>query len=92
MLIACHFGKFLGLNCYFQKIQAAVDKITTSIKTLLPISMAGSTQAATITNGYTELHTDYFELFLHMIQLMVIMIIFSEIVCICTQIWNYINT
>ena len=92
MLKACLFGKFLGLNSHFQKILATVNKITASIKTLVPISLLTATQAATITNDDTELHTDYYEIFMYMIQIMVITVIFSAIVWICTQIWNCINT
>ena len=92
ILIACLFGKFLGLNSHFQKILATVNKITASIKTLLPASLPTATQAAIITNDDTELHIDYYDLFMYMVQIMVIMVIFSAIVWICIQIWNCINT
>ena len=39
MLIACLFGKFLGLNLHFQKILPTVNKITASIKSLLPATL-----------------------------------------------------
>ena len=39
ILIVCFFGKFLGLNSHFQKILATVNKITASIKTLLPAAL-----------------------------------------------------
>ena len=69
-----------------------MNKITASIKTLLPVGLPTATQAATITNDDTELHTDYYDLFVYMIQIMVIMAIFSAIIWICIQIWNCINT
>ena len=46
ILIICLFGKFLGLNSHFQKILATVNKITASIKTLLPATLPAVTQAA----------------------------------------------
>ena len=91
MLIICLFGKFFGLNSHFQKILATVNKITASIKTLLPVSLPAAIQAAVITNEDTELHVDYYDLFMHMIQIMVIMVIFSAIILICIQVWNCIN-
>ena len=33
------FGKILGLNSHFQKILATVNKITASIKILLPATL-----------------------------------------------------
>ena len=39
ILIVCLFGKFLGLNSHFQKILATINKITASIKTLLPAAL-----------------------------------------------------
>ena len=87
-----HFGKFLGLNSHFQKKLATENKITASIKTMLPASLSTATQAATITHDDTELHIDYYDLFMYMIQIMVIMIISSAIIWVCIQIWNCINT
>ena len=48
ILIICIFGKYLGLNSHFQKILATVNKITASIKTLLPATLPVVTQAASI--------------------------------------------
>ena len=56
MLIVCLFGKFLGLNSHFQKILVTVNKITASIKTLLPAALPATVQVATITHGDVELH------------------------------------
>ena len=67
MLIACLFGKFLGLNSHFQKILATVNKITASIKSLLPAALPATTQAATITHGDVELHIDYFDILMYAI-------------------------
>ena len=50
------FWQILGLNSHFQKILAAVNKITASIKTLLPATLPAVTQAATITHDDVELH------------------------------------
>ena len=86
MLIICLFGKFLGLNSHFQKILATVNKITASIKTLLPISLPAATQAAVVSNDETELHIDYYNLFMYMVQIMVIMVIFCAIIWICIQV------
>ena len=46
MLIVCLFGKFLGLNSHFQNILATINKITASIKTLLPAALPATVQAA----------------------------------------------
>ena len=59
ILIVCLFGNFLGLNSHFQKIFATVNKITASIKTLLPTALPAVAQAATITHGDVKLHIDY---------------------------------
>ena len=61
MLTACHFGNMLGLNSYFQKILITVNKITTSINTLLPILLPATTQVATITHGDAKLHVNYYD-------------------------------
>ena len=92
MLIVCLFGKFLGLNSHFQKILATVNKITASIKTLLPAALPAVAQEATITHGDVELHTDYFEILMYAIQIMIIMAIIFAIVWLCIQFWNCINT
>ena len=92
MLIACLFGKFLGLNSHFQKILATVNKITASIKTLLPAVLPAAAQAATITHGDVELHIYYFIILMYAIQIMIAMAILFAIVWLCIQIWNCINT
>ena len=86
ILVICLFGKFLGLNSHFQKILATVNKITASIKTLLPVSLPAATQAAVISNDETELHNDYYDLFMYMVQIMVIMVIFCAIIWICIHV------
>ena len=91
MLVICLFGKFLGLNSHFQKILATVNKITASLKTLLPVSLPAATQAAVVSNDETELHIDYYDLFMYMVQIMVIIVIFCAI-WIYKQVWNCINT
>ena len=47
--------KYLGLNSHFQKILATVNKITASIKTLLPVTLPAVTKAASISNEEVEL-------------------------------------
>ena len=92
MFIICLFGKFLGLNSHFQKILATENKITASINTLLPVSLPAATQAAVVSNDETELHIDYYDLFMYMVQIMVIMVIFCAVIWICIKVWNCINT
>ena len=67
MLIACLFGKFLGLNSHFQKTLATVNKITASIKSLLPAALPATAQAATITHGDVELHIDFFDILIYVV-------------------------
>ena len=92
MLTAYNFGNMLGLNSYFQKLLTTVNNITTSINILLPILLPANTQAATITHGDAKLHVNYSDLLMYMIQIIIIIIVFSTIVRICIQIWNCINT
>ena len=94
MLIVCLFGKFLGLNSHFQKILATVNKITASIKTLLPAALPAVAQAATITHGDVELHilNYYFDILMYVTEIMIIMAILFGIVRLCIHIWNCINT
>ena len=54
MLIVCLFGNYLCLNLHFQKILATVNKITASIKTLLPAALPAVAQVVTITHGDVE--------------------------------------
>ena len=83
MLIVCLFGKFLGLNSHFQKILATVNKITTSIKTLLPAALPAVAQAATINHGDVELHINYFDILLYAVQIMIVMTILFAVVWLC---------
>ena len=92
MLIVCLFGKFLGLNSHFQNILATINKITASIKTLLPAALPTTVQAATITHGDVSLHIDYFEILLYAIQIMIVMGVIYVIVWFIVKIWNCVNT
>ena len=92
ILIICFFGKFLGLNSHFQKILATVNKITASIKTLLPAALPAVTQAATITHGYVKLHIDNSDILMYAIQIMIVMAILFAAIWLCIQFWNCINT
>ena len=44
MLIVCLYGKFWGLNSHFQNILATINKITASIKILLPAALPATVQ------------------------------------------------
>ena len=92
MHTAYHFGNILGPNSYLHKILITVNKITNSINILLPIPLPATTQAATITHGDAKLHVNYSELLMYMIQIIIIMFVFSTIVWTCVLIWNCINT
>ena len=92
ILIICLFGKFLGLNAHFQKILATVNKITASIKTLLPATLPAATQAATITHEDVELHIGNFDILVYAIQIMIIMAMLIAIIWLCIQFWKCINT
>ena len=92
ILIICLFGKFLGLNSHFQKILATVNKITASIKTLLPATLPAVTQAATITHDDVELHIDNFDILIYAIQIMIVMVILIATIWLCIQFWKCINT
>ena len=92
MLIVCLFGKFLGLNSHFQNILATINKITASIKTLLPAALPATVQAATITHGDVSLHIDYFEILLYAIQIMIVMGVLYAIVWFIVKIWNCVKT
>ena len=92
ILIICLFGKSLGLNSHFQKILATVNKITASIKTLLPAALPAVTQAATITHGDVKLHTDNSDILMYAIQIMIVMAILVATIWLCIQFWNCINT
>ena len=92
ILIICIFGKYLGLNSHFQKILATVNKITASIKTLLPATLPAVTQAASISNEDVELKINNIDILIYAIQIIIIMAIFIVTVRICMHIWNCINT
>ena len=80
------FYNMLGLNSYFQKILITVNKITVSINILLHILLPATTQAATSPHGEAELHVNYSDLFMYLIQIIIIMVVFSTIVWIRIQI------
>ena len=90
ILIICLFRKYLGLNSHFQKILATVNKITASIKTLLPATLTAVTQAAVISN--VELQINNIDILIYAIQIIIIMAIFIVTIWICIHIWNCINT
>ena len=92
ILIVCLFGNFLGLNSHFQNILATINKITASIKTLLPAALPATVQAATITHGDVNLHIDYFEILLYAIQIIIIMGVLYVILWFIVKIWNCVNT
>ena len=92
ILIICLFGKYLGLNSHFQKILATVNKITASIKTLLPVTLPAVTKAASISNEEVELQINNIDILIYAIQIMIIMAIFLITIWICMYIWNCINT
>ena len=92
ILIICLFGKFLGLNSHFQKILATVNKITASIKTLLPATLPAVTQAADVTHDDVELQIDNFDSLIYATQIMTIMAILIATIWLCIQFWNCINT
>ena len=80
ILIVYLFGKFLGLNSHFQEIVATVNKITASIKTLLPAELPAVAQAASITHGDVKLHIDYSDILMYAIQIMIVMAILFAII------------
>ena len=86
------FWQILGLNSHFQKILATVNKITASIKTLLPATLLAVTQAAVITNDDVELQINNFDILIYAIQIMIVMEILIATIWLCIQIWNCINT
>ena len=92
ILIICLFGKYLGLNLHFQKILATVNKITASIKTLLPATLPAVTQAAVISNEDVELQINNIDILIYAIQIIIIMAIFIVTIWLCIHIWNCINT
>ena len=92
ILIICLFGKFLDLSSHFQKILATVNKITASIKTLLPAALPAVAQAATITHGDVKLHIDNSDILMYAIQIMIVMAILFATIWLYIQFWTCINT
>ena len=92
ILIICLFGKYLGLNSHFQKILPTANKITASIKALLPVTLPAVTQAASISNEEVELQINNIDILIYAIQIIIIMAIFIVTIWICMHIWNCINT
>ena len=90
--ITCIIWQIFGLNSHFQNILATINKITASIKTLLPAALPATVQAATITHGDVSLHIDYFEILLYAIQIMIVIGVLYAIVWFIVQIWNCVNT
>ena len=58
----------------------------------MPAAPPAVAQAATITYGAVKLHTDYFDILMYAIQIMIVMAILFAIVWLCIQFWNCINT
>ena len=81
------FGKYLGLNSHFQKILATVNKITASIKTLLPATLPAVTQAAVISNEDVELQINNIDILIYAIQIIIIMAIFIVTIWLCIHIY-----
>ena len=92
ILIICLFGKYLGLNSHFQKILATVNKITASIKTLLPVTLPAVTQAAAIHHENVTINISNTDILIYAIQILIVMAIIIGIIWLCMQIWNCINT
>ena len=82
----------MGLNSHFQKILATINKITASIKTLLPAALPTTVRAATITQGDVSLNIDYFEILLYAIQIIIVMGVLYIIFGFIAKIWNCVNT
>ena len=85
------FWKYVGTKFLFSENINNCEQNYTSINTLLSILLPATTQAATITHGNTKLHENYSDLLIYMIQIIIIMVVFSTIVWKCIQIWNCIN-
>ena len=58
----------------------------------MPVSLPAVTQAAAVSNDETELHIDYYDLFMCMVQIIFIMVILCAVIWICIQVWICINT
>ena len=62
-----------------------MNKITASIKSLLPAALPATAQAAAITHGDVELYTDYFDILMYAIQIMIVIVVLSAIVWLWIQ-------
>ena len=71
---------------------ATVNKITASIKTLLPATLPAVTQAATVTHDDVKLQIENFDILIYAIQIMIVMAILIATIWLCIQFWNCINT
>ena len=69
-----------------------MNKITASIKTLLPATLPAVTQAAVISNEDVELQINNIDILIYAIQIIIIMAIFIVTIWLCIHIWNCINT
>ena len=69
-----------------------MNKITASIKTLLPATLPAVTQGAAITHDDVELQIDNFDILIYAIQIMIVMAILIATIWLCIQFWNCINT
>ena len=69
-----------------------MNKITASIKTLLPVTLPAVTKAASISNEEVELQINNIDILIYAIQIIIIMAIFLVTIWICMHIWNCINT
>ena len=69
-----------------------MNKITASIKTLLPATLPVVTQAATITHDDVKLHIENFDIWIYAIQIMIVMAILIATIWLCIQLWNCIHT
>ena len=85
ILIICLFGKYLGLNSHFQKILATVNKITASIKTLLPVTLPAVTHTAAITHEDVTLEINNFDILIYAIEIITVMAILIATIWLCIQ-------
>ena len=69
-----------------------VNKITASIKTLLPATLPAVTQPATITQDDVKLQIENCDILIYAIQIILVMAILIATVWLCIQFWNCINT
>ena len=60
-----------------------MNKITASIKTLLPATLPAVTQAASISNEDVELQINNIDILIYAIQIIIIMAIFIDTIWLC---------